>query len=68
MSTLPYSWYGDQPKLEEGYKPLNADKKCECGTSITMGAKDDHPMFHSDWCPLYKKELKCPLTSQPESW
>lgn len=28
--------------------------KCECGTSKTMGADDD-PMFHSDYCPIYKE-------------
>lgn len=26
---------------------------CHCGTRITMG-KDDAPMFHSDFCPVYQ--------------
>ena len=30
-----------------------AEIRCECGVSITMG-QDDHPQFHSEWCPIYK--------------
>jgi hypothetical protein len=26
--------------------------KCECGVSLTLGKKDDHWTFHSDYCPL----------------
>lgn len=26
--------------------------KCECGSSVTLG-KEDHPQFHSDYCPIY---------------
>jgi len=33
--------------------------KCECGTTIAMG-KDDHPSYHSDWCPIRKEQDALP--------
>jgi hypothetical protein len=30
------------------------EHKCECGVTITMG-KDDHPEYHSDYCPIYER-------------
>lgn len=54
-TTGMYGYYGDwghTPALE----PAKIEpKKCECGTTITMGA-EDHPRFHQDYCPIFKKE------------
>lgn len=33
------------------------DEKCQCGTTITLGA-DDQPMFHSTFCCIYTKWKK----------
>jgi len=35
----------------DGTDPVTTVYKCTCGASITMG-KDDHPQWHSDYCPL----------------
>ena len=28
--------------------------KCECGMTIALD-KEDHPSYHSDWCPVKKE-------------
>lgn len=50
-------WTAPSPKIE-----------CTCGTTITM-QKDDHPMFHSDWCEVKKKWTKDEeIRIQIEDW
>jgi len=34
---------------------VKEDKKCECGADKIYGPNN---AFHSDWCPLYKKDKK----------
>jgi hypothetical protein len=38
---------------------------CHCGTTITMG-KEDHPHYHSDYCPVYKEWILKEKYGTPE--
>lgn len=53
---LPWGWdayVGDGYHSEET-KKLESDVKCECGTTITLGAEDS-PELHQSYCPVYKQ-------------
>jgi len=53
------TWWAEQGVwLPRGANPVGVEPlKCVCGTTITMGKEDD-PMFHSDYCPVYKEYVE----------
>lgn len=58
--TADGTWYENSFKQLHGEFIAVNKPKCDCGTTITLG-KDDHAMYHSDWCEIkkqYEKENK----------
>lgn len=50
-----YGQNADYYRLQD-MQPELPKIKCTCGTSITLGASQDHWEFHSSYCDCYKEQ------------